>query len=241
MFVGAVAFGEAYPGTRPLIYSDVFRLFWGERLGAHAAMKELVLGLVIDRPGYGYELNQRIEEQFSFLGLSRAFVYSALESLERSGFIEPVGPKAAGRTRRGSPRVMYRPTEDGVREFGLWMGTPTDLPRVRESAHVKLLLARSEAELRDLLDHLHRLHRQCVNELNALGDCPPVHELTDDAMPWPAAAALLVEDARATQIRACSDWLDRACEVVEERLDALEAAERRGAPPHPGRDARATA
>ncbi len=204
-------------------------------------MKELVLGLVIDRPGYGYELNQRIEEQFSFLGLSRAFVYSALESLERAGFIEPVGPKTAGRTRRGSPRVMYRPTEDGVREFGFWMATPTDLSRVREAAHVKLLLARSEVELRDLLDHLHRLHRQCVSELNALGACPPVHELTNDAMPWPAAAALLVEDARATQIRACSDWLDRACEVVEERLEAFEAAERRGKLRSSDRDARATA
>lgn len=217
-----------------------FSGFLGRATGEGAAVKELVLGLVIDRPGYGYELNQRIDEQFSFLGLSRAFVYSALDSLESGGFIEPVGPKAVGRTRRGSPRVMYRPTEDGVREFRLWMATPTELPRVRESAHVKLLLARSETELRSLLDHLYRLHRQCVTELNALGACPPVHELADEAMPWSAAAALLVEDARATQIRACSDWLDRACEVVEERLDLLEA---RGDVAAKGnrQDARATA
>src|SRR6185312_6150626 len=44
--------------------------------------KHVVLGLLIERPGYGYDLIQRARSRFGFLGLSENFVYRTLERLD---------------------------------------------------------------------------------------------------------------------------------------------------------------
>jgi DNA-binding PadR family transcriptional regulator len=43
--------------------------------------KNAVLGLVIERPGYGYDLARRLEERFGSSGFAPTGVYSALDQL----------------------------------------------------------------------------------------------------------------------------------------------------------------
>ena len=76
--------------------------------------KHAVLGLMIDRPSYGYNLQQQIAERLGFLGLAESTVYKTLERLEQDGWVEEVGQKQVGGTRRGAPRILYRATPDGV-------------------------------------------------------------------------------------------------------------------------------
>ena len=66
--------------------------------------KHAVLGLMIDRPSYGYNLQQQIAERLGFLGLAESTVYKTLERLEQDGWVEEVGQKQVGGTRRGAPR-----------------------------------------------------------------------------------------------------------------------------------------
>ncbi|MDO8186098.1 PadR family transcriptional regulator [Conexibacter sp. JD483] len=74
----------------------------------------VVLGLLLEHPSYGYELCKRYERRFDQLArVSRSHVYSALNSLQRDGLIEPLPADDSGR----QPKVRYRPTAAGAALF----------------------------------------------------------------------------------------------------------------------------
>lgn len=78
-----------------------------------------LLGLMIERPSYGYELVQRFERTYGdLLTLSSASqIYNALDALMRRGLIEEIvadGPQH-GAVRQ--PKLHYRATAEGVRRY----------------------------------------------------------------------------------------------------------------------------
>lgn len=75
----------------------------------------VVLGLLLEQPSYGYELCKRFERRFDGLvRVSRSHVYSALNSLQRDGLIEPLPVDDASERQ---PKVRYRPTTVGADAF----------------------------------------------------------------------------------------------------------------------------
>ena len=184
--------------------------------------KHVVLGLVIDRGGYGYDLQQRLADRFDFLGLSDAVVYSVLDRLEEDGYVAQSGPKQTGRTKRGSPRVMYVATDAGVEEFRRWMARPCDVAVVREELHAKLVFARPE-DCEQLIEQTRELERHCLGALQSLTR-PPLHELVEGELPWSQVAAALVDDARATRLQGTIEWLQRVRAVLERRRVGKAAA-----------------
>ena len=94
-----------------------------------------VLGLVIERPSYGYELSRRLGERFGdLLAVSRSQVYGALDALQRDGLIEPLpSPPAAEALRQ--PKVHYRATAAGERAFAAWLADALG----RHARHARLL------------------------------------------------------------------------------------------------------
>jgi DNA-binding PadR family transcriptional regulator len=67
-------------------------------------VQDAVLGLVVERPDYGYRIAQRLEGEWS-----SAAVYKAIGRLRERGLIEPTALESPGR-----PRKHYRATGDGV-------------------------------------------------------------------------------------------------------------------------------
>lgn len=85
-----------------------------------------VLGLVIERPSYGYELSGRLSERFGeLLPVSRSHVYGALDALQRGGLIEPLPPSVSEEAPR-QPKIHYRATAEGERAFGGWIAQELD-------------------------------------------------------------------------------------------------------------------
>lgn len=74
-----------------------------------------VLGLIIERPGYGYDLAQRFERAFGgMLYLSSpSYIYKAIEVLEDRGLIEAI----TGRGGERQPKLRYRATLAGVEAY----------------------------------------------------------------------------------------------------------------------------
>jgi DNA-binding PadR family transcriptional regulator len=93
------------------------------RVGSAAEMRSPVnwalLGLMIERPSYGYELVQRFERTYGeLLTLSSASqIYNALDALVRRGLIEEVVTSAAQGSAVRQPKLHYRATDDGVRRY----------------------------------------------------------------------------------------------------------------------------
>jgi DNA-binding PadR family transcriptional regulator len=191
--------------------------------------RHVVLGLLVERPGYGYDLQQRIDARLGFLGLSESAVYKILERLEREGWIEETGQRRIGITRRGAPRVMYRATPLGLDHFRTWMATPCERALLRDELQAKLTVAVPE-DLQDLLAIAEAQRRECLTELAELRLRQPalVHAAELD-VPWHDAARLMVDDFRLRALQTLVDWLDAICELMEERTRRTIETTRRSA------------
>jgi len=80
-----------------------------------SAVHWALLGLVIERPSYGYELAQRFEHAYAgMLRLSGvSYVYTALDTLQRRGMIEEISGARSGR----QPRPRYQATTEGLDSY----------------------------------------------------------------------------------------------------------------------------
>src|SRR6185312_11203573 len=116
----------------------------GTSVRMRSAVNWAVLGLVIERPSYGYELFQRLERRYGgVLDPPISQIYAALNALERAELIEPLPLHERDRAleeglrpaAKRQPKVHYRATASGARAFREWVAEQMrDDPR-----HVELL------------------------------------------------------------------------------------------------------
>jgi DNA-binding PadR family transcriptional regulator len=191
--------------------------------------KHVVLGLVVERAGYGYDLQQRIDARLGFLGLCESAVYKILERLEAEGWIEEADQRRIGVTRRGAPRVMYRATGLGRERFKEWIAAPCERAVLRDELQAKLTVADQE-DLPDLLAITAAQERGCLIELAELRLRQPVlaHAVELDVS-WHDAATLMVDDFRLRALQTLVEWLDVICELMEERIRRTSETTRRSA------------
>lgn len=178
--------------------------------------KHVVLGLLIERPGYGYDLQQRLDTRLGFLGLSETIVYKTLDRLEQDGLIEEIPGRRRARTRRGTERVIYRATPLGVQQFRSWIATPSERAVLRDELQAKLIVVQPDC-LPALLDVAEAQERECLAELNALHR-PSLARAASPEVPWCEAAGMMVEDVTIRWLQCLVEWLDAICEVMEERI-----------------------
>lgn len=182
--------------------------------------KHVVLGLMIDRPGYGYALQQQFTERLGFLELAESSIYKTIERLAADGWVEETEALRAGPRHRGTQRVLYRATPEGVGQFKEWMSQPCDRAVVRDELHAKLVLSDPD-DLPDLLRSAEAQSRECLTELATLGRRRSTPTTPD--MPWGEVASALVDDFHARWLESLVDWLDQICKVIEERMSRSRA------------------
>ncbi|HET6448454.1 MAG TPA: PadR family transcriptional regulator [Conexibacter sp.] len=149
------------------------------------SVKHAVLGLVIERPGYGYELIQRLEQRIEGWRPSETAVYPALRSLRSEGMIRAREATADGTVvsaHRGV--VWYEATETGREEFRAWVRAPTDLAPQRDPFWLKVAFASPE-DLPHLVELARELESACLErmaELSEQGDS--VDDLRREDVEW---------------------------------------------------------
>ncbi|HYV14757.1 MAG TPA: PadR family transcriptional regulator [Conexibacter sp.] len=198
-------------------------------MGASVRMKSAVnwavLGLVIERPSYGYELFQRLERRYGgVLEPPISQIYAALDALERAALIEALPaerielpePEEPPRRARRQPKVHYRATAAGARAFRVWVAE-----QMREDPqHVELLRRLAAAAgassdrvgvMRELVDHY---EQACVEEASRT----PLPQPRAAATPAAAAGELverLMLAARRGLLDAQFTWIDYARREIE--------------------------
>lgn len=123
-----------------------------------------LLGLVIQRPSYGYELVQRFERTYGdALELSSASqIYTALDTLARRSLIESV-PSEEQHGRQ--PKPHYRATDEGTRSYEQWLVHQLRQERRRSRMFAQqLAMLPPEAALR-VLD---RCEQACLAQASAV-------------------------------------------------------------------------
>jgi len=193
-----------------------------------SAVNWAVLGLVIERPSYGYELFQRLERRYGgVLDPPISQIYAALNALERAALIEPLPEEdrmalpddALRPAAKRQPKVHYRATASGARAFREWVGEqmredPRHVELLRRIAGTAAAGVDRAATMRELVD---AYERACLEEASML-PLPPAREATTPA----AAAGELVERlvlaARRGSLDAHFAWIAYA----RKEIDAFE-------------------
>jgi len=111
--------------------------------GPVAPFRGVLLGLLLERPGHGYDLANRLVAR---LGETWRFepkhVYRLLDRLEEEGLVSSVQEPRRGNERR--TLLVYHPTEETSPALRCWMQTLTPREPVRLGMHAKLAVAGPE-------------------------------------------------------------------------------------------------
>jgi DNA-binding PadR family transcriptional regulator len=166
-----------------------------------------LLGLVIQRPSYGYELVQRFERTFTeALELSSpSQIYTALDTLARRALVEEFTVKsdAAGVVRQ--PKPHYRATGQGICDYRHWL-----IAQAQDERRRSRLFARELAVLapRDALAVLERYEQACLKRASS-SPAPALDEGSPEAADGALAARLVREEERLA-IDARLAWIEYA-------------------------------
>ncbi|ADB52063.1 PadR family transcriptional regulator [Conexibacter woesei] len=193
------------------------------------SVQNVVLGQLVRRRGYGYELRDRLRELFSdVLGLSDTAVYPALEALERKGLIVEVEREPARREERWSnPRVVYEATPEGRSHFRRWMAEPARKAPLREELHMKLMIAEPE-DVPALIEALRKVEDECRAQLRKIIE----HPLDADRNPraqTPAFGPTLVQDGVISHLQTTMEWAQRSRSALLQHSERSTAGAAAGA------------
>jgi DNA-binding PadR family transcriptional regulator len=179
--------------------------------------KYAILGLVIERPGYGYQLAQRLDERFGSSAFAPSGVYSALDQLSRDAFVRAAGELGPGPARRAAPRMIYEATDEGIDHFESWLLGSSPAPPLRDELHMKIALCRP-ANLPRLIDLIYGQELACIGRLR------DIKRTSDSEAPgavqeWSRLMRLLARDAEIALWKARIEWLRSARGLLESLLE----------------------
>ncbi|HEV3284673.1 MAG TPA: helix-turn-helix transcriptional regulator [Solirubrobacteraceae bacterium] len=195
--------------------------------------KYAVLGLVIERPGYGYQLAQRLEERFASSGFAPSGVYSALDQLARDEFVRSAGEMGPGPTRRSAPRTIYEATAEGVNHFEEWMLEACPAPPLRDELHLKIALCRPR-DVPRLIETIQGQELACMGRLRDLRQ--RVEEDRHAPHEWSSLMRTLARDAEVAMWNTRIEWLQCARELVEQLSEESERSPGKAQQPAAGGD-----
>jgi DNA-binding PadR family transcriptional regulator len=167
-----------------------------------------LLGLLMQGPGYGYDLANRLERQLGpSWSINRRTLYRKLGSLEKQRLV------SSDRSDESNPdRIMYSATASAEAALMEWMATVAPLEPVRTELQTKMVVARRE-DLPGLLEALNEYERQLFELQQAIElDLPPQRSLR-------AAMMYLVRQTALGHIVAELQGVDRARGMI---LDFVE-------------------
>jgi len=186
--------------------------------------KYAILGLVIERPGYGYQLTQRLEERFGSSSFAPSGVYSALDQLSRDGFVQAAresGEAGPGPARRAAPRMIYEATAEGVEHFETWMLGSSPTPPLRDELHMKIALCRPR-NIPRLIDLVYGQKLACAARLRDLERLAET-QAAGQSGEWAQRMRVLATETEIASWRARIEWLQSARDLLE----AIKEASRR--------------
>lgn len=170
-------------------------------------LKGALLGLVLQRPGHGYDLANRLDRRLGpAWQITAKDLYRMLEQLERAGLVSSRRVLSDGPT--GNRRV-YSPTEYAEPALTEWMNASTRMAPVRAEFHAKIAVARTQDAPR-LLAALDSYERECFALFKASSqDAPLIRSFAGIAFHLSRASARL-------HLRAELEWIVLARRLISE-------------------------
>jgi DNA-binding PadR family transcriptional regulator len=151
-----------------------------------------LLGIVIERPSYGYELALRFERTYgeTLEISSRSHIYAALDTLARRGLVEEHATRDGESAARRHPKAHYKATPQGIEGHREWLVSQLAEQR-RRSRLFTIQLAKLDPDTAlELLERYERYALQQSTRPQATAKREP------DAKPEELVERLVAEEER---------------------------------------------
>ncbi len=167
-------------------------------------LKGALLGLLVQKPGHGYDLSNRLERRLGAAWqVDQRTLYRQLDALEKAGLASSDRRSCQDRDRR-----VYTATLSAVEALALWMGADTPLDPMRDTLQAKIVVAGLE-HVPVLLDALDRYEERCFAMLRTYqGDAPGLQTLL-------GVGILLAREAALAHLHADLLWADTARRALQ--------------------------
>ncbi len=175
-------------------------------------LKGAILGLVLERPGHGYDLGGRLGARLGpTWGIDPKRLYRMIDQLERAGLIAGTVERDPDNPRQ--QRTVYHATEQAPTALALWLETLAPREPTRVEIQAKVAAAREEDTPRLVLA-LRQYERECLELLrdNAAHQVP--------VQSWLGLVMDIVRDASDAQLEAEIEWARRTRKRIEEHASA---------------------
>ncbi len=173
------------------------------------SMKYAVLGLLVERRGYAYDIARRFEETVGpAFHVHYGAIYQALDALERDALIRGAlreNDTLSERRRRTGPRVVYETTDDGLEAYEDWIRTPARVEPLRGELPLKVALSRPEhgPALLALIDDY---ERACLERLRE--HAAAAQEADDEAQgSWRLSSSVIARERATRLLNAEIEWV----------------------------------
>ncbi len=180
--------------------------------GLRSPVSWALLGLVIQRPSYGYELVRRFErthgDELELSSVSQ--IYTALDTLKRRGLIEELSPDGASAPVVRQPKPHYRATAGGLREHREWLVGQLREDRRRCRLFARQLAMLAPGDARAVIDSC---ERACLDEAaraRPASGRDAAAEGPDPATEGPDLATCLVSEEERLAAGARLAWIEYA-------------------------------
>ncbi len=164
-----------------------------------------LLGLVIQRPSYGYELVQRFERTYGdALELSSpSQIYTALDALKRRSLVEEFAETGEEPRVVRQPKPHYRATAEGMRGYQEWL-----IAQVQDERRRSHLFAQQLSVLapHDALAVIERYERACLTQASRT----PIAARDDQPIDGGGVVDRLVYEEGRLAVGARLAWIDYA-------------------------------
>jgi DNA-binding PadR family transcriptional regulator len=179
----------------------------------HSPINWALLGLIIDRPSYAYELAQRFDRTYEgVLALSSvSHVYTALAALKSRLLIEDVAGNRGGR----QARQGYRATAAGVDGYREWLIAQVGEDRRRQRLFV-LQLAALTRNPHAALEIVERYEQACLTEASR----QPLAGSPAAAVGTSAVLSRLIAEDNRLAVGAKLNWIEYARRELKSLLSA---------------------
>lgn len=198
--------------------------------GTEGLGREIVLGLLIERPGSSYQLEKHLRERFDSSDYAEGTARQTLRRLHELGLARPVEAGSGG-MRRSREARLWEATPAGVATFRAWIRESVATPPVREELHAKIALCESQ-DLPRLVEVVREAERVCVFQLQEMNRQLRERRERRETLggdDWAAGMDLVVAAGEKAWWDSRIKWLQGVRIYLDEELAALS---RRDAPRH---------
>jgi DNA-binding PadR family transcriptional regulator len=177
-------------------------------------LKGALLGLLLQHPGHGYDLANRLNRRLGpAWQIEAKCLYPMLQQLERAGLVSSRRVFGNGPT---GQRLVYSPAPPAQAALTEWMAASAAAEPVRGELQAKVAVARAQ-DVPQLLAALDCYERDCRLQLRASSEEFP------QARSWIALAMNLTRAAALTRLRAELQWIALARREIVAFAAATEA------------------